>query len=88
MRLNQDQLRFLAAVEPTAKSPILEKLSHIEKLLADQPYPDSYDDADVLMCLERIEKMVSEKKPVSYSFDITRNANGTLARIVATPIRT
>lgn len=86
MRLNQEQLRYLSADVPqAAKSPILEKLNSIEKLLGDLPVSDIYDDTYVLKCLERIEKMLSDKKPVGYNFEITRNANGTLARIVATP---
>lgn len=88
MRLNQEQLKYLAAVEPqSVKGPILQKLEKIEKLLADLPIPENYDDYNVLLCLERIEKLVSEKRPVSYTFDITRNANGTLAKIVATPTK-
>lgn len=94
MRLNQEQLRFLAATEPqSVKGPILAKLDQIEKLLenlSDSTNEQAYDDRDVLVRLERIEKIISQvpdKKPATYVFDITRNVNGSLAKIVATPVK-
>jgi hypothetical protein len=98
MRLNQAQLRNLNAVEnePLA-NPILKKLSHLENLLKNLPVPQMlkiekqiYDDSNVLGRLGRLEKIISQlaaEKPATYVFDITHNANGSLAKIVATPVK-
>lgn len=98
MRLNQTQLRQLNAVErePLA-NPILKKLSNLENLVKNLPVPQMpkiekqvYDDSNVIGRLECLEKIISQlaaEKPSAYVFDITRNSNGSLAKIVATPVK-